>query len=266
MQEIQVQQKNAIAVVALNRMAKLNAITRAMYAELLSVMTQLGEDDSVNVIILTGNGEHFSAGFDLGEPPEPSGLQHISNLQTGPNALRWSIWDMAKPVIGAIKGYCLGGACELALACDIVMAGDDLQIGEPEILFGVLPAFLIVPWLVGPQRAKYILLSGKRFRSSEALELGLVSKVVPVDELEDFVLAFAQELSSRPQPALGYLKKAINRSIEVQGMRSAITMAEEMSGVSHDYHKDGPFRKRVEAVGVKQALRELRESAETPEE
>lgn len=258
--EIQVHHESGVATVALNRPAKLNAITLDMYAELVRIVREAASDDSVRAVVLTSAGQHFSAGYDLNQVEETSGVAHVERLRSVPNALRWALWEMGKPVIAAVRGYCRGGACELALACDIVLAGDDLQIGEPEIKYGVLPAFLVVPWLAGPQRAKFVLFSGKRLGAKEALDLGLVSQVVPADELGTAATAFARELAGRPQPAMRYLKAAINRTFEIQGMRAAIAACEELNGIHHAHlAADDTFRARVREVGLKQAIREFGE-------
>lgn len=212
-----------IARITVSREGKLNAMTSAMYRELARIMDEVALSDEVRVVILQGAGKNFSAGFDLHEQVgDGNPYERWQFIKSVANSNRWKIWTSAKPVIAKVRGYCLGGALELALCADFVYAASDAVLGETEIEFGSGPAFLIIPWLVGMYKAKELLLLGSKVTGAEAALMGLVTRAVGPEQLDGTVDATAKRLAQLPVPMVQMLKQGINRTYEIQGLRAAI--------------------------------------------
>lgn len=222
------ERRGSVAVLTLNRPDKLNAVNVPMIEALGSALDAAETDEAVRAIVLTGAGRAFSAGFDL-----DMGLGHG---ETEVDAVRRALerdfeiilrfWDSPKPTIAAVHGYCLGSAMELALACDLTVASEDCRFGEPEVKFGSGIVAMLLPWLVGPKQAKYLLLTGEdRVTAAEARALGLVNRVVPAERLVDEVLALGERIAANDMNAVRLTKRAINRSLDIGGMRQAMRHA-----------------------------------------
>ncbi len=229
-QAILYEKKETIAYITLNRPEKLNALSQEMMAELRHVLNDIDGDDAVRVVILTGAGRAFSAGFDIsGESADGDGRE-IYERQ--PDEWRQSlkqnidtfllIWNLSKPVIAAINGYALAGACELAQLCDIKIASSEAVLGEPEIRFGTGPPLLITPFSVGLAKAKELLLTGDMIDAHEAERLGMINRVVPPDRLMEECERTARKLTKIAQVGLKLNKIAVNRALEGMGFLSAI--------------------------------------------
>lgn len=229
--------EGALAWLSLKRPDKLNAINAAMIAELNHAMDAAEADEAVRVIILTGEGRAFSAGFDLdmGIAEEPADVLPEAIVKA---AIRRELradfdiimrfWDCPKPTIAAVHTYCLGSAMEMAVACDITLAAAGCRFGAPEVKFGSGIVALLLPWFCGPKKAKEWLLSGNdRISSEEAEAWGLVNRVVEPEQLIDAARELALEIASNDQLAVRLTKQAINRSLETAGMRLALLDALE---------------------------------------
>jgi enoyl-CoA hydratase len=226
-QTILFEKRGGIGYVTLHRPEKLNAISREMLAELRHVLAALDKDSEVRVVILTGAGRAFSAGFDISgerrekeiyelEPDE--WREHIKeDIETF-----LMIWHLSKPVIAAINGYALAGACELAQICDIKIASDKAVLGEPEVRFGTGPPLLITPFSVGLAKAKELLLTGDMIGAHEAERLGMINRVVPHDQLMTECERTARKLMKIAQVGLKMNKIAVNRALEGMGFLQAI--------------------------------------------
>lgn len=245
-----------VAHIVLNRPHKLNALTEAMYRRISGLLDEVGDDESIRVVILRGEGRAFSAGFDLHEQMAERTAAQKREILALANGNRWRIWNMTKPVVAQVHGYCLGGAFELVLPCDLVIAAEDAQMGEPEIQFGTGPAFLLVPWLVGLRRAKELLYTGRRISGSEAERIGLINRAVPAADLEVEVDRWVKELLPIPRPALKMVKKGINRAFEFQGLKAAQDYWEEMLQYRSlwESKEQTAFANWVVEYGVKEAL------------
>lgn len=221
----------AVAVLTLNRPEKLNAVDVPMMEALGSALDAAERDDGVRAIVLAGAGRAFSAGFDLdmglGEgKPEPAAVRRALERDF---AIILRFWDCPKPTIAAVHGYCLGSAMELALACDLTIAAEDCRFGEPEVKFGSGIVALLLPWLIGPKQAKYLLLTGEdRVSAAEALALGIVNRVVPGDRLLDEARALAGRIAANDALAVRQTKRAINQGLDIGGMRKALLNALEI--------------------------------------
>ena len=256
---VQYERRGPIAVLTLNRPDKLNAINAAMIDELGRALDTAEADDAVRVIVVAGAGKAFSAGFDLdmetgAGAPDPAAIRRALH-----NDLRiiMRFWDSPKVTLAAVHRYCLGSAMELAVACDLTLAADDCLFGAPEVRFGSGIVALLLPWLVGPKQAKRMLLTGDdRVSASDALGMGLISGVVAADRLMDEALAVAQRIASNDPLAVKLTKQALNRSIDIAGLRAALAQALEIDVLIES--TDSPEKREFEAVlkrdGAKAAL------------
>jgi enoyl-CoA hydratase len=220
----------AVATVTFNRPHVLNALNQQLLAELDAVMSVLDADEAVGAILLTGAGEKaFVAGADINELAQQTPVGGRELARKG-QAIFTRIERATKPVIAVINGFCLGGGCELALACTFRFAADTAEIGQPEINLGIIPGYggsQRLPRLVGRDRATDLILTGRRIRAHEALAIGLVTRVVPAASLRDEALAFARELASKAPVARRYCLQAINDGLEVpleQGLAFEATL------------------------------------------
>src|SRR5205823_3162266 len=168
-----------IATITLNRPRVLNALSPELIAELTSALGELEADDSVRSVVLTGGPKVFAAGADIADMADRSPIEQLLRDQTG----RWAaVQAFSKPLIAAVNGYALGGGCELALMCDLIVAGDTARIGQPEINLGIIPGAGGTqrwPRTVGKYVAMEVNLTGRPLTADRAYQLGLVNRVVP---------------------------------------------------------------------------------------
>ncbi|MBX5475598.1 MAG: enoyl-CoA hydratase/isomerase family protein [Clostridia bacterium] len=213
-QTIQVEDRGAVALVRLNRPQALNALNAQLMEELLDALRRLDQDDAVRAIVLTGNGRAFAAGADIKEMAERT----VVDMELED---RFATWDairlIHKPIIAAVNGFALGGGCELAMMCDIIIAAETATFGQPEIAIGVIPGAGGTQRLtraVGKSAAMEMILTGDPIPARRALELGLVSRVVAPEVLLDEALRLAQRIAERPPLAVRLGKDAVNRAFE----------------------------------------------------
>jgi enoyl-CoA hydratase len=185
----------------------------------------------VRAIVVAGSGRAFSAGFDLDTVPGEgqAGPADVRRALENDFRIIMRFWDSPKPTVAAVHGYCLGSALELAIACDLTVAAEDCRFGEPEVKFGSGIVALLLPWLAGPKAAKYLLLTGEdRATAAEMQAIGLVTRVVPADRVLDEAIALAQRIAANDAQAVRRTKRAINRSLDIGGMRQALAAALEI--------------------------------------
>jgi enoyl-CoA hydratase len=213
-----------VARITLNRPKVLNAINRELVDEFDDVTTTLEQDESVRVIILTGAGRAFSAGFDLKAEAEegPLSVEEWSDRFARDWDVFLSIWRSAKPYIAVVRGYNLGGALELSMLADVTLAAPNTRFGLPEIRHGGGPGATMLPWVVGMKAAKWMMLSGESVDAARAAEFGLVTEVVEEAELDGRALQIANELADLPPATLKFTKLALNRTYERMGFLSAV--------------------------------------------
>jgi enoyl-CoA hydratase len=222
-----------VAVLTLNRPDKLNAINKAMIDQLGHALDAAEAETSVRAIVLNGAGRAFSAGFDLdmevGDDSKPDS-QAVRQALENDFRIIMRFWDSPKVTLAAAHGYCLGSAMELALACDITIASEECRFGAPEVRFGSGIVAMLLPWLAGPKHAKYLLLSGDdRVTAQHALDVGLINRVVPAGRALDETLEIARRIAANDAVAVKLTKQAINRSLDIAGMRQALLQALELN-------------------------------------
>jgi enoyl-CoA hydratase len=211
-----------VATITLNRPERRNALNVALLRELSQVIDEVAADDEVRVVIITGGREAFSAGADIKDAVAGRGViggprpDRTIPMARGRDVFS-KIESLDKITIAAISGYALGGGCELALACDLRIASETAQLGQPEIKLGVIPlggGTQRLPRLIGPARAKELMFLGDFIDAQEAHRIGLVNRVVPVDSLMDEARKLAAALVEKPPLALRAIKSAVNVALE----------------------------------------------------
>jgi enoyl-CoA hydratase len=208
-----------VAVITLNRPAKLNALSRELWRDLDLAMVKGDDDPEVRAIALIANGKAFSAGADLTPGEDPSQMLPWWDAFERHHSRQFRMWDSKKLLIAGVHGHCLGRGLELALWCDIVVASEDARIGQPEVREGFIVQSM-VPWLTGPQQAKLFMLSGDAIAAAEAYRLGLVARLVPAGEAQSAAIALAKRLSHVPPVAARAVKRMVNGRYELQGIRA----------------------------------------------
>lgn len=202
-----------VAVLRLNR-PPLNPLSQAMLTALAAHATRLAGDPGVKAVVLVGGDRAFAAGADI---DELDGVDAARRVAAGFRAVGDALGSIPRPVIAAISGYALGGGLELALACDLRVAGDTARLGQPEILLGIIPGgggTQRLARLVGPARAKELIWSGRQVRADEALAMGLVDRVVPAAEVEAAALEWAASFAAGAVVAMGLAKRAIDGGLD----------------------------------------------------
>ncbi|OPX85922.1 MAG: putative enoyl-CoA hydratase echA8 [Pelotomaculum sp. PtaB.Bin013] len=224
---------NEIAVVSINRPKALNALDHQTIAELGEAMAELAANQSVKVIILTGAGEKaFVAGADIAYMLSLTPMQAQEFSRHGQKVFS-QIENMSKPVIAAVNGFALGGGCELSMACDIRVASEKAKFGQPEVSLGIMAGFggtQRLARLVNPGVAKEILFTGDIYDAQAALKFGLVSKVVPADELMDVCKKMAKRIASMGPVGVRFTKEAINQGLDMD-QEKAFNIEADLFGV-----------------------------------
>jgi enoyl-CoA hydratase len=209
---------DGLATITLARPEVHNAMNDVMRRELTERFTALASDDDVRVVVVTGTGERaFSAGADIREFVEPQPPARFREQRRRLD-FRQAMDRCSQPIIAAIRGFALGGGLELALACDIRVAGDDAQLGLTEINLAIIPGgggTQRLPRLVGRGKALEMILTGTRISAAEALRIGLVERVVPASEVLSQALALARTIADKAPVALRYAKEAVVKGLEL---------------------------------------------------
>lgn len=215
---IRVEKKGAIATVVMDRAKALNALNAAMFAELDAAFGGLGKDDAVRVVLLTGAGERaFAAGADIRELDAVGPGQGEAFALRGQAVFR-KIETLGKPVIACVRGFALGGGCELAMSCSLRLAAEDAKFGQPEVKLGVIPGYggsQRLPRLVGRGAALKLLLTGAVIDAREALRIGLVDEVVPAAELITRAEALADEIAAQAPGAVAEVLRVVDAGLDL---------------------------------------------------
>ncbi|HLC24230.1 MAG TPA: enoyl-CoA hydratase-related protein [Nitrosopumilaceae archaeon] len=216
LQYLRVEKDDQTALITINRPEKLNSMNLQVMDEFISVLDDLEKDQS-KVIIITGSGQKaFSAGADI------EYMSKIGSTEAEKYALRGhevlnKIEKIEKPVIAAINGYALGGGCELGLACDIRFASPNAQLGQPEVTIGICPGWGGTQRLlriIGPARAKDLIFTGRKIGAQESLDMGLINKIIPLENLITESKAYAKNISKNSSFAVGISKMLVNKGMD----------------------------------------------------
>ena len=260
------------ARITLNRPEKLNALSHDLLYELHEALWEADDNKAVHCVIVRGAGRSFSAGYDLSGPRAQYGFSRVrsnDNQYRGGRSVdddawqmektqryRMALFDMHKPVIAQVHGYCLAGGTDIALMCDMIICTDDARFGFPPARdLGALPNNM---WLynVGPQWAKRLMLTGDSITGAEAQQIGLVLKAVPKQHLENEVEQLADRLELIAPDLLSANKRIINQGLELMGARTLQRMAVENDVRGHNAAAALTFGSRVAEKGLKDTLRE----------
>ncbi len=241
--------------ILLNNTAKKNALRFEMYDEIFSALDAFEKDDSVRVVVIGGNGGNFSSGFDITQgSPEPY-REFVKNVSS---KVSKRLWYYPKPTISVIEGYCVGGGFELAMGSDLVYASEEAQLGEPEIDFFYIPDFSSIPCIALPRKAKEMILLGLMVSGTEAVDIGLINRAFPVDQLMEEVRSVCRRIVSLPSQTTAMAKVALNGALDLQGFAQAINHGEEIAALNSEASKSNPdciaFQKAIEEHGVRAAL------------
>lgn len=207
---------NGIATLTLNRPKVLNAINYDLLEDLDALLDKAAADDSLRVLILTGSGKAFAAGADIAQQAGMDPEEAAKWGQYGSGIFR-KLELFPIPTIAVVNGYALGGGCEMAMACDLILAGEKAKFGQPETGLGITPGFSGTQRLlrrVGVSKAKELIYTGRMIDAAEALALGLADQVYPDDQLQEEALAMAQKIAGNAPAAVRYAKCAINEGAQ----------------------------------------------------
>lgn len=218
--------------ITLNRPEKRNPLSNELRTQLFHALETGDQNPDVRVSIIRGAGPCFSAGYDL-----QSNVAEDQPFYTAGGLANWprhvvegffKIWDLAKPVIAQVHGYCLAGGTELATACDLVYVADDAKIGYPVVRSISPPDNQFYPWIVGLRRAMEMMLTGDHISGAEAVECGFANRAFPEEQLEENVLRLAERVAMTPSDLQQINKRAVHRQMEAMGIRAGIRAGTEM--------------------------------------
>jgi enoyl-CoA hydratase len=240
--------------ITLNRPEKRNALNNRLRGEIFATLEAHDRDPEVKLTIIRGAGAAFSSGYDLSanntlEQPyhTAGGLgQWARHVVEG-----WfRVWDLAKPVIAQVHGYCLAGGTELATACDLVYVADDAQIGYPPVRLMSPPDMQFHPWMMGMRQAMESMLTGDALSGREAAEKGWATRAFPVERLEAEVLAVAERVAKLPTELAAINKRSVHRAMEAMGMRAAIRAGTELQALAFQTEPSKAYMTRFRRDGA----------------
>jgi 2-(1,2-epoxy-1,2-dihydrophenyl)acetyl-CoA isomerase len=233
----------SIATITLNRPEVYNALNDEITFELQDAFKAVAKDDKVRVVVLTGVGKAFCSGQDLKANPEHKNRSFLDSLNKRYNPIVRAMRNLPKPIICKLNGVAAGAGCSLALACDMIVASEHASLIEVFINIGLVPdsgSSWFLPRLVGMAKAFELCSLGSKVSAKEALELGLINKMVPADQLDEAVQTLAEHFSSAPTKAIGLIKRMLNKSATstLDEMLDYEALSQEIAGSSHD-HQEG---------------------------
>jgi enoyl-CoA hydratase/carnithine racemase len=230
---------DGVAVITLNRPERANAQTMGLLDDLDAAWTRAADDDEVRVIVLRGNGKHFSSGHDLKDRsfpvPDKITLESIYRLEARrylEYSLRWR--NTPKPSIAAVQGKCIAGGLLLCWPCDLIVAADNAEFSDPVVFMGIGGVeYHGHTWELGPRKAKEILFTGRPVTAVEASQVGMVNRVVPLAELETATMDLARQIAQMHPFALRQAKRAVNQTLDIQGFYAAIQSVFDIHHTGH---------------------------------
>ncbi|MEM9255237.1 MAG: enoyl-CoA hydratase-related protein [Pseudomonadota bacterium] len=246
--------------ITLNRPEKRNALNHALRGAIIESLRAADQDPDVRVMILRGAGKCFSAGYELGDgnagqefPWYTAGgdghwPRHVTQGWMG-------IWELEKPVIAQVHGYCLAGGSELATCCDLVYVSEDTQMGYPAVRFGV-PDNHFHAWFVGMRKAMEMMLTGDSISGEECVDLGWANACYASDELEERVLGMAQRITQVPADLVQLNKRVVHRQMEVMGLHTGIRLGSELCALGTHQKSMHDFINQARSEGLRSALQD----------
>jgi enoyl-CoA hydratase len=239
--------------VTMNRGDKRNALNNALRGAIIDALVAADTDPAIHVTILRGAGPSFCSGYDL-SANNATDQPYYSAAGTG----QWprhvvdgwfKIWDLAKPVIAQVHGYCLAGGSELATCCDLVYVAEDAKIGYPPVRLMSPPDNQFHPWLMGMRNAMEMYLTGDAITGTEAAQMGFANRAYPAEGLEDAVLDIAERMTLIPIELLQINKRSVHRAMEIMGMRAAIRSGTELQALAFTTESSLNYRKQFRRDG-----------------
>lgn len=239
--------------VTMNRGDKRNALNNALRGAIIDALVAADTDPAIHVTILRGAGPSFCSGYDL-SANNATDQPYYSAAGTG----QWprhvvdgwfKIWDLAKPVIAQVHGYCLAGGSELATCCDLVYVAEDAKIGYPPVRLMSPPDNQFHPWLMGMRNAMEMYLTGDAISGTEAAQMGFANRAYPAEGLEDAVLGIAERMTLIPIELLQINKRSVHRAMEIMGMRAAIRSGTELQALAFTTESSLNYRKQFRRDG-----------------
>jgi enoyl-CoA hydratase len=262
--------KDRVLYLTLNRPDKLNALTADLMNDLLVAVADAQHDESVGCLVIQGAGRAFCSGWDLTPPAAVAAADATSGHGTKPpeemtirediDALnarsgRWAtLWTSTKPIIVKVQGYCLAGGTDLALNCDMIISDEDAQFGFPAVRSMGSPSTHMWTYMVGPQWAKRLLLTGERIDGRKAEQIGLVMQAVPNAMLDETVHALASSIARVPYDLLAQNKSICNKAIELMGRTMLQELARESDAIAHKSPVAKEFGRIAQSEGLEAAL------------
>ncbi|HQN12861.1 MAG TPA: enoyl-CoA hydratase-related protein, partial [Quisquiliibacterium sp.] len=240
--------------ITLNRPEKRNALNNALRSEIFAALEAHDRDPDVRVTIIRGAGPAFCSGYDLSANNRVGQPYHSSD-----GLGQWSrhvvdgwfrVWDLAKPVIAQVHGYCLAGGTELATACDLVYVAEDAQIGYPPVRLMSPPDMQFHPWLMGMRQAMESMLTGDALSGAEAARQGWANRAYPLDRLESEVLAIADRVAKLPTELAAINKRSVHRAMEIMGLRAAIRSGTELQALAFQTEPSKAYMSRFRRDGA----------------
>lgn len=257
---IEYEEEEHVVFVRLNRPDSLNALNPGIIAELVEALTRAEAAPDSRVVVLSGNGRAFSSGYDIGEGEEE---RSVEEKLRDPREHLDTIFDLDLPVIAAVDGYALAGGCNLAIACDLTFATERSEFGYPDMHFGEPPPKLIMPFVSNSLKfARELLYSGKLIDAKEAERMGIINRVVPIDELDEIVRGEIDSILKTPGITVTLVKELINEVQESQGYHRG-KIDEYLGVLSMETDTPRRFREIREEEGLDAAL-EWMHSADKP--
>ena len=221
-----IEQQDKVVHLKINRPESRNALSLELMKELSEAFREADTDNGIHVVVLSGVGDHFGAGYDLtvdwrnlyGQK-NPIGVRRMLS-----ECLEFEMnpWTCSKPVIAMVRGYCLAGSCELSMMCCITYASETANFGEPEIRFSAVPPAIVMPWVVGLRHARELLYSGDTIDANEALRIGLVNRVFADNSLEAETMRYARRVAAMDPEAVQLMKVCMNFTAENAGFRECL--------------------------------------------
>jgi enoyl-CoA hydratase len=264
MDEVRYEVNGSVAHIVLDRPRHANAIRRRTLSELVDAARTAERDRDVATIVLRGAGNGFSAGHDLTEAPPDDVLADADALHRSSQMLL-ALWEIEKPLIAQVHGYCLGAAVDLTLVCDLVITAENARFGHPAMRgAGGLPPMFAYPLLLGMRRTVEFLWMQEELDGREAVAWGLANVAVPSEQLAETTAEWTRRIAAMPRENIRLSKRALHRAMEIVGFRAVALTGVELDAIGHWGSATSSWREQVSKVGLAEAVRQRDEPFQRP--